>query len=109
GLYGVISYSTAQRTQELGIRQALGAAAAQLLWMVVREGLWLAAIGVAAGLAISFVATRSLTALLYGTSAIDPITFAAAAAGLLFIAAVACLIPARRASRVDPMVALRWE
>lgn len=109
GLYGVISYSVAQRTRELGIRIALGAQKRDVLGLVLREGMTLVAIGVALGLVLSLGAMRLLSSLLFGVGATDPFTFAALSLALAAIALVACLVPARRASAVDPMVALRAE
>jgi predicted permease len=109
GLFGVMSYAVSRRTGEIGIRMALGAERGSVLWMVLRESLWLVVIGAAAGLAAAFASTRLLANLLYETSPTDPAAFGAAAAVLLAVAALAAYIPARRAARVDPMVALRYE
>ena len=109
GIYGVISYSVSQRTHELGLRMALGAGRAGVLAMIVREGLTLAGIGIVAGLGAAALATRLMSELLVGVTARDPVTFAGGAALLLVIAIAASLLPARRATRVDPMVALRTE
>jgi predicted permease len=109
GLYGVISYSVTQRTQEIGIRMALGAQSGSLLSMVIGQGLRLAGIGVAAGLAMAFVCSRLLQNQFFGVSAMDPITFVSISAVLLGAAFLASYIPARRATRVDPLESLRYE
>jgi putative ABC transport system permease protein len=109
GIYGVLAYSVTQRTHEIGVRMALGARRGDVLNMVVRQGLTLAAGGLAIGLAVSLVATRAMTGMLYGVSASDPATFAAVLALLCCVAALASYLPARRATKVDPIVALRYE
>jgi putative ABC transport system permease protein len=109
GIYGVIAYSVSQRTHELGLRMALGAERAGVLLMIVREGMAMAAVGVACGLGSAALVTRLMSGLLVGVTPRDPLTFAGGAALLLTIALAASYVPARRATRVDPMVALRAE
>ncbi|MCP5119353.1 MAG: FtsX-like permease family protein [bacterium] len=109
GLYGVISYSVTQRTREIGIRAALGARNRQVLAMVVLSGMRFAAAGIAAGLAGALALSRLLESQLFETSAFDPLTFGAVAAVLTLVTLLACYLPARRATKVDPVVALRYE
>lgn len=109
GLYGVIAYSVVQRTHEIGIRIALGANRRDVLSLIIGEGLKLTLIGTVIGLAVAFAVTRLIQSLLYGVSATDPATFAVATILLVAIACMACYWPARIASRVDPVVALRHE
>jgi ABC-type antimicrobial peptide transport system permease subunit len=109
GLYSVMSYAVSQRTQEMGIRLALGAQPGDVLGMVLREGLRLTVPGLLAGGAIALVATRVIGGMLTGVSTADPLTFASAAAFLALIAALASYVPALRAMRVDPVIALRNE
>jgi predicted permease len=109
GIYGVMAYSVAQRTGEVGVRMALGAQAGNVLCLVLGEGLRLAVVGAAIGLAGSFFATRLLAGMLFGVAPSDPLTFASVALVLVAVAVLACYIPAWRATRVDPLVALRHE
>ncbi|HEV2664257.1 MAG TPA: FtsX-like permease family protein, partial [Blastocatellia bacterium] len=109
GLYGLMAYSVIQRAQEIGIRIALGAQTGDVLKMVLRQGLKLTALGLLIGLATAYALTRYMQSLLFGVKAADPLTFAAIALLLIAVALVACWIPARRATNVDPMVALRAE
>ena len=107
GLYGLVSFSVGQRTNEIGIRMALGARTGAVLAMVMRQGMVVAAAGVAGGLLASIVFTRYLSAMLFGVSATDPATFAALAPVMAIVSALACYVPARRAARVDPLAAIR--
>jgi putative ABC transport system permease protein len=109
GLFGVLSYVAAQRTNEIGIRIALGAQREQVLRLMLVDGLWPALIGLALGLAASAAAVRLMRTMLYETQPLDPAVFMAVAGTLLLVAALACLAPAWRASRLDPMQALRTE
>jgi predicted permease len=109
GIYGVISYTVSQRKREIGIRLALGAQGADVLQMVLRNGAKMAVVGVAIGIAAAFALTQLMTSLLFGVTAHDPLTFVGVVGLLIGVALLACYIPARRAMRVDPMVALRYE
>ena len=109
GIYGVLSYSVTQRTSEIGIRMALGAQSKQVLKLVLRQGMLLAGVGVLVGLAIALPITRFASTLLYGVSVWDPVTYIAITLLLMAVAFLACYVPARRATRIDPLVALRFE
>jgi ABC-type antimicrobial peptide transport system permease subunit len=107
GIYGVLAYSVAQRTSEIGLRMALGAQPRQVLRLVLRQGMLLALIGAAVGILVALPVARLASGLLYGVSATDPITYAAITLLLMGVALLACYLPARRATRIDPLVALR--
>jgi putative ABC transport system permease protein len=109
GIYGVMAYSVSQRTQEIGVRVALGATTRNVLSMVIGQGLKLTVVGLAVGLTGSFLLSRVMASLLFEISPTDPLTFAMVGIGLAAVALLACFVPARRAAKVDPMVALRYE
>jgi ABC-type antimicrobial peptide transport system permease subunit len=109
GLYGLLAYEVARRTREIGIRSALGAQKGDVLRLVVKQGLSLAFVGAVAGIGAALGATRYLKSMLYDVSTYDPATIVVVAMLLIFVALAACFIPARRATSVDPIVALRYE
>jgi ABC-type antimicrobial peptide transport system permease subunit len=109
GVYGVISYAVSQRTNEIGIRMALGAQRTDVLRLVLRHAVMLAGLGTAIGLAGAFALSHSMRTLLFGVSAVEPVTLLTAPFLLVTVTLIACLLPARKATRVDPMVALRYE
>jgi ABC-type antimicrobial peptide transport system permease subunit len=109
GLYGLMSYAVVRRTGEIGVRMALGARPVQILRMILRESVALVTLGLLLGIGAAYAGTRLISSLLYGVSPTDPPTYASMAGFLMVIAVLACLLPARRATKVDPMVALRAE
>ena len=109
GLYGLMAHTATRRTREIGIRMALGAQRTNVLWLILRDAVVLVLLGAVIGLPVAFGVTRFVTSFLYGLTARDPLTMAAATAVLALVTVIASFLPARRASKVDPMVALRYE
>ena len=109
GVYGLVAYGITQRTREIGVRIALGGTSANIVGMIMRQGLRFVLLGVAIGLALAAAATQLLKWFLFGTSPLDPLTYAVAAAIFAGVALLACYLPARRATRIDAMIALRSE
>ena len=109
GIYGITSYAVAQRTREIGIRMALGAQLKDVLRLVLSQGVKLTIMGVAGGLLGAYLATRAIASVLYGVSATDPLTFILVSLMLVAVALLACYVPARRATKVDPLTVLRYE
>jgi putative ABC transport system permease protein len=109
GIYGVIAYAVSQRTRELGIRVALGATRERIVRLVIREGVWLAGTGVVLGVLASLALTRAIASLMFGVGKLDPVTLTAAPLTLMAVALLGCYLPARRAAKVDPVIAMRNE
>jgi len=109
GVYGLVSYTTAQRTREIGIRTALGASSASVIVQVLKEVFWLAGIGVVSGLLVSLAFAHLVRSQLFGVTTVDPLTLSAAIGLMAFVTLISAIFPARRASKVDPLVALRYE
>ena len=109
GLYGVVAYMVTKRTREIGIRMAIGALARDVLWLILRDVVWIVAAGIALALPLAWASTRLLRGQLYGVTPIDPAAIAAAVSVLLTVAAIAGLVPARRAARMNPTTALRHD
>jgi putative ABC transport system permease protein len=109
GIFGVMNYSVALRTREIGLRLAIGAQPRQVLLLVLKQGFWLTMVGVLLGLAAAFALTRLLSGLLFGVGAVDAMTFATISVLLVIVSLLACYLPARRAMRIDPLSALRYE
>src|SRR4029079_2095159 len=109
GIFGVMTYSVALRTREIGVRLAIGAQPRQVLLLILKQGFWLTMVGVVLGLAAAFALTRLLSGLLFGVAAVDVTTFATISLFLVIVSLLACYLPARRAMRIDPLSALRYE
>ena len=109
GIFGVMNYAVTLRTREIGLRMALGAQPREVLRLILKQGLLLTAVGIAVGLAGALALTRVMSGLLFGVGSTDPVTFAAIALLLAFVSLIACYLPARRATRVNPLIALRYD
>jgi len=109
GIYGIVGYMVSLRTREIGIRMALGARKRDAFKLIITQGMKLVFVGVALGVVIAFAATRLISTLLFGVSATDPLTFAGISLLLVAVALIACLFPTRKATKVDPMIVLRYE
>jgi ABC-type antimicrobial peptide transport system permease subunit len=109
GIYGLMSYVVSRRTNEIGVRMALGAEPLHVLWLVMRESLWLVAVGTAIGVPVALASQRLVASMLFGLRPNDPVTLVGGVVALLLVAAVAGYLPARRASQIDPMISLRYE
>ena len=109
GIYGVMSYSVVQRTHEIGVRMALGAQRRDVMKLIVKQGMWLALVAIAIGLVLAFATTRVIQSLLFGVSSTDPVTFIGIPLLLALVMMIACYLPARKATKVDPLVAMRYE
>ena len=109
GIYGVLAYDVSQRTREIGVRGAIGASHGQIIGMILKQGLWKTGVGIALGLAGAFVLSRSMTSLLFGIAPTDPLVYGVVSLVLIAVALMASYLPARRAAKIDPLVALRDE
>ena len=109
GIYGVLAYDVSQRTREIGVRGAIGASQGQIVGLILKQGLWKTGLGIGLGLAGAFVLSRYMTSLLFGVTPTDPLVYGVVAVGLIVVALLASYLPARRAAKIDPLVALREE